>query len=501
MLSWFCLLRLQYANASAFSIASLPRRTFDDSRIESRMKPPTVRTVLILTLLAAVSGCSRKPDAPPARNAILISIDTLRADHLGCYGYERATSPAIDAFAARGALFRQAVSSSGWTVPAHMTMLTGFDPLVHGAHGYPSPAQPSRQVETVAEILQRNGFDTAAFVGGGYLWPRSGFNRGFAKYSSKGRHFTNNIESARRWVRDLRGERFFLFFHGYDVHRPYEPSEKNARLFAGDYRGGFDTRKLTPEVPRPSDEDLRFVVSQYDAEIRDVDDLLRELLAEWEAMGLLQDTLVVITSDHGDEFYEHGNVYHAHSLYDELLLVPLIFVGPGVAPGVHARQVGLVDVTPTILSALGFAAEAAATDGADLTPTLRGQGEPPERLLFSHLSFSSFPYSIASLRGDDWKLIAWNVAGMSDRKAAQTEKVRRLKLRADHADDFAELFDLRNDPGETRDVSVEQPAIRNRMASTLAARLKTHSHPPRRKGKQPKLSPKDIEDLKALGYM
>src|SRR6185295_59650 len=123
---------------------------------------------------------------------------------------------------------------------------------------------------TVAEILSRNRIRTAAFVGGGYLWPRAGFKRGFQKYSSQGRHFTDNIASAREWVHDHRKERFFLFFHGYDVHRPYTPSPANARLFAGDYNGTFRMSELAPNKPRPSDDDLRFAISQYDGKIRDV---------------------------------------------------------------------------------------------------------------------------------------------------------------------------------------------------------------------------------------
>lgn len=443
-------------------------------------------------------------EAPkPARNVILISIDTLRADHLSCYGYEFPTSPQLDAFASRGALFEQAISSSGWTVPAHMTMLTGFDPLEHQASGYPRPGRLTLKIETLAEILKRNGLRTAAFVGGGYLWPRSGFPRGFQKYSSRGRHFTDNIDSVREWVRRNHEEPFFLFFHGYDVHRPYTPSRRNARLFAGDYSGDFSVSDLEPDKPRPTDVDLRFAISQYDAEIRDVDDLLGGLLAEWEEMGLLDDTLVVIASDHGDEFYEHGQVYHAHSLYDELLHVPLIMVGPGIVPGTHKRQVGLIDVSPTILSALGFASESAPMRGIDLMPVARGEAAPPERILLSSLKFSAFPYSIAALRSDDWKLIAWDVAGMRDQKFRTNRKEYTYKLRLDHDENFDELFDLRADPGEQHDVADRNAETRNRLSSILRGQLHAQAAQAtgNKKTKQPKLSPKEIEDLKALGYL
>lgn len=467
---------------------------------------PWLRVLLIsavpITALAIFFAVPPKEPPKPARNVILISIDTLRADHLGCYGYDFPTSPQIDAFASRGALFEKAISSSGWTVPAHMTMLTGFDPLEHGATGYPKPGKLTLKIETLAEILKRNGFRTAGFVGGGFLWPRSGFPRGFRKYSSKGRHFTDNVDNARDWVRKHHNEPFFLFFHGYDVHRPYTPSSKNARRFVGDYKGRFDIKDLEPDKPRPSEEDLRFAISQYDAEIRDVDDLLGGLLAEWEEMGVLDDTLVVIVSDHGDEFYEHGQVYHAHSLYDELLHVPLIMVGPGIVPGRHSGQVGLIDVTPTILSALGLGSENASMHGVDLMPVARGEAEPPERLLFSALRFSAFPYSIAALRSDQWKLIAWDVDGMRGRKFRRSRKEYTYKMRLDHKQNFDELFDLSEDPREQQDVAAQNAETRNHLASILQTRIAAKpDHGAARKMKQPKLSPKEIEDLEALGYL
>jgi arylsulfatase A-like enzyme len=469
-----------------------------------------MRVWRVLLLLAAISvaaiavlsGRGSKEAEGSVRNVILISIDTLRADHLGCYGYPLPTSPKIDAFASRGALFKKAISASGWTVPSHMTMFTGLDPLDHQAEGYPDPAKLSRRVETVAEILGRNRIRTAAFVGGGYLWPKSGFKRGFQKYSSNGRHFTNNIASTREWIRDHNDERFFLFFHGYDVHRPYTPSPANARLFAGDYKGNFKIEDLAPNKPRPSEEDLRFAISQYDAEIRDVDDLLGGLLSEWEQMGLLEKTLVIIVSDHGDEFYEHGQVYHAHSLYDELLHVPLIMVGPGVVSAVHTEQVGLIDVTPTILSAMGFGSESGGMRGIDLMPVARGERDAPERLLYSSLRFSAYPYSITALRGEDWKLIAWDIAGMRGRHIPNSRQEYSYKFRRDREENFDELFDLRQDPGEQRDVAAENVATRNQLLAELEPYLRAKPGAPGVKRKsQPNLSPKELEDLKALGYL
>lgn len=438
---------------------------------------------------------------PAVRNVILISIDTLRADHLSCYGYERPTSPNIDAFASRGARFERAMSSSSWTVPAHMTMFTGVDPPMHGAEGYPRPQRATRRFPTLAEILSDRGFRTAAFTGGGYLAATFGFQRGFAKFSSQGRHFNANTASVRHWIESNRDEPFFMFLHGYDVHRPYKPPAQYAQMFE-DRSEGRRSGNLVVGGPRPSDRSVRFAISQYDAEIRAVDDVIGGLLREWEEMGLLANTLVVITSDHGDEFYEHGQVYHSHSLYDELLHVPLIMVGPGVQAGVHRTQVGLIDIAPTILGVLGLTPMQKGMMGVDLTPVLTGYAEPPERLLFSFLQYSEVPYSIAAARSDEWKLIAWKVAALRDYTLKKTAKEYLHKLRLDRREDFAELFDLRSDPGETRDVGAEQPDARDRFAAILtrrqeeAERLNVADET-----ESPVLREKDVEALKALGYL
>jgi arylsulfatase A-like enzyme len=450
-------------------------------------------------LIYALRPFEPVPSSRP-RNVILISIDTLRADHLSAYGYHRPTTPNLDAFARRGARFERAFSSSGWTVPAHMTMLTGVDPPIHGAHGYPKPRRSDRGIPTLAEILRRRGFETAAFTGGGYIAATFGFNRGFQKFISKGRHFTHSVDLVRRWVRARRDQPFFLFFHGYDVHRPYKPLARYARLFSDGYTGNFRVAALRSDQPRPSEADLRFTISQYDAEIRAVDDLLGELLADLESLGVLDETLVVITSDHGEEFYEHGQIYHAHSLYDELLHVPLIVVGPGVVPAVHKRQVGLIDLAPTILGMLGLSQAQKGMQGVDLTPVLAGHGEPPERVLFSFLRYSSVAFSLAAARTDDWKLIAWNLEGMRTFRLRKKAKEYLHKMRLDRRENFVELFDLRNDPGETRDVGADHPEGRDRLKAILDEHSSEHGANDDG-GDTPVLREKDIRALKALGYL
>lgn len=438
---------------------------------------------------------------PAARNVVLISIDTLRADHLGCYGYSRPTSPNIDALAEGGARFEWAISSSSWTVPAHMTMLTGMEPPAHGAHGYPRPRRLRGDVSTLAEILSQRGFRTAAFTGGGYMAATFGFDRGFHKFASLGRHFSANLAAARRWVENNRQRPLFLFLHGYDVHRPYTPPPRYARLFSGDYSGSFGAARLAANHPRPSDADLRFVISQYDAEIRAVDDLVGDLLREWKATGFLENTLVIITSDHGEEFYEHGHIYHAHSLYDELLRVPLIFVGPGVTPGVYRTQVGLVDIAPTVLGALGVAAVEPGMVGVDLTPTLVHGSEPPRRLLFSFLRYSAVPFSTAAVRSDRWKLIAWNASGLRSFTLDAYAREYLYKLPLQRREDFLELFDLHQDKEERRDLSEVEAERRERLAQVLARRRVAPEGAAAGSGRIPHLRQSDVEALEALGYL
>jgi arylsulfatase A-like enzyme len=322
-----------------------------------------------MAALAVLLGCgggvaSRPPGASPlplpraTRGYVLISIDTLRADHLGCYGYQRPTSPFLDQLARRATLFEEAYAPYPSTLVSHMSIFTGLYPREHGV--LPPSSVLSSAVETLPEVFQRHGFRTAGFTEGGFVSARFGFRRGFDVFAGRDRHGDRLVESTFRRGLDFVAslaprDRFFLFLHTYAVHTPYDAPDEYQRLFwPGDppedaipaSGPSLSRQNMTGERPRQAVID--WLVARYDAGIRQTDDVLRHFFAELERLGLADQVTVVITADHGEELMEHGLFNHTQ-LYRETLHVPLLVVHPDRRSA--ARQGGivqLVDLAPTL---------------------------------------------------------------------------------------------------------------------------------------------------------
>lgn len=490
-----------------------------------------VASVLLALWLVEISGFSGR--AP--RNLILISIDTLRADHLGSYGYPLPTSPRLDRFAERGAVFRNAFSPAGWTVPSHMSAFTGLEPAAHRLFAFPDPGRLGDGYVTLAETLRDKGFETAAFTGGGFMSPHHGFEDGFERFTARGRHFDTKLADVRQWIESVEANaggsdeepRFFAFLHGFDVHRPYRPPEAYARRWAeravpGAGEGRLVADRLFPLLEdlsvlaknrgddperireRPSDEDLALAVSQYDAEIERVDDLLGEFLEWLDAKGLLSETLVVVFSDHGDEFYEHGSLDHVHTLYDELLRVAWFMLGPGVPrETVVRRPVSLVDVMPTVCDLLNVPL-AAPVQGRSRVGALDEEPDAPrgDDALYAFGGYSEFPYRMESVRTGKWKLHRWLLSGMKAAGPAAGAKppFYSHQFRRE-TEDFVELFDVEADPGEKSDVAAENPDVVKTLEEMLDGRLEESASLAREPGERPKLTREYIEELKSLGYL
>ncbi len=367
-----------------------------------RLKIAAFGTAAVVVLLA---GCA---DEPVRRgNVILISIDTLRADHLGCYGYERPTSPFVDSLAARGVRFENAIVQVPGTLPSHMSMLTGLLPTEHDV--FPPDGVLSNEIPLLAELASRAGIRTAGFTEGGYVSGRYGFSRGFERFDDSHRGLNTDFEDGlRQGIEFLTSvqpsQQFFLFLHTYSVHDPYVPPLP----YAADYLKGeaasharstervpsdydledasdarLEARKaqqriasefvasvLPPDSPMPTGPELssfnrgRVAIplqaipvyeALYDGTINYVDDLLREFVDRLGDLGFDDSTTIIITSDHGEEFLEHGRLVH-EQIYNECVHVPLIVVGPGVRVGASIRDLAMsVDLTPTILDLLGVA--------------------------------------------------------------------------------------------------------------------------------------------------
>jgi arylsulfatase A-like enzyme len=377
-----------------------------------------VKAVPILPLLGLLVACGGTPAAEQAVdyrcgdcNVILISIDTLRADHLGCYGYPRPTSPAVDRFSKQSVLFRTAIAHAPSTEPSHASMFTSLLPAHHG--GLRAKHQPiSEDVTMMAEILHEAGLRTISYNGGGQVAASYGFDRGFELYESSADPFANKVGDAIRWLDEHAEERFFMFLHTYEVHAPYSPMPRFMDMFDADYQGELED-SISPGLLIDVNEgkvildeqDQQHIVNAYDAEIRSMDSAFGHLVGYLEQRGLLDKTLVVFTSDHGEEFGEHAQMgRHSHTLYDELLHVPLIVRMPGgnFSSTVVERQVRGIDILPTVLDVLGLESPGP-HDGSSLTGLMTGRDEQP-RVAVSQIDTADvLPPS--SIRTETQKLI------------------------------------------------------------------------------------------------
>ncbi|MEZ5331659.1 MAG: sulfatase [Thermoanaerobaculia bacterium] len=315
--------------------------------------------LLLLSLACfACDGGGRRP------NLILVSVDTLRADHLGTYGYERETSPFLDALADSGVVFERAFAQVPGTLPSHMSMFTGLYPAQHDV--YPPNDVLSTDIETLPEILESHGYRTGGFTEGGYVSGFYGFARGFDSFDdtvTRGNRLLERTIGEGLDFLDRVGddEPFFLFLHTYAVHDPYQPPEEYRPLF---WEGAVpDT--FEPTGPNfvavnrgrrtVTAEEVRYFESLYDAGIRYVDDQLQRLWQRLQRDGLSERTLLVVTSDHGEEFLEHGHLVHEQN-YVETTHVPLIVVGPGLPAGTRVGTlVQSIDLAPSLLDLAGLA--------------------------------------------------------------------------------------------------------------------------------------------------
>lgn len=338
-----------------------------------------------VAVLALAAGCGGAPAPPPEAfadyNVLVIVIDSLRADHLGCYGYHRPTSPAIDAMAAEGVLFERAQSNSSYTNESIAALFSGRLPSAQPS-GAGWQARPDPEVPTLAERFQAAGYATGMFSNTPQLnFPA--FWRGFDEtecYAEWGHSGLGPrlVDRALRFYRDHRTGKSFVYLHFLDPHSPYDPPDDFYRKFADPplprdqwMRLWEDVRPHVPALVEAGfgPEDPRFadLVARYDAEIAFEDSNLARLFAGMRRFGVLDRTLVVITADHGEEFLDHGYVEHAWRVYWESVHVPLIIHAPHALPPARlAHRVSLVDLTPTLLSFAGIPYTAEDFDGAAL---------------------------------------------------------------------------------------------------------------------------------------
>jgi len=446
-----------------------------------------IGAVLCAAMLSACGGSGS--ERPP--NLILISIDTLRPDRLGCYGHDRDTSPAMDELATGGARFADVTASSPWTLPSHASLLTGMYPSRHGVKSHLHRLHG--EIPTLAELLAARGFHTMAVVNYQNLTSRFGFDRGFESFSyvsefsdtrDPNRTIQNRgeeiVDQALAWLEDRDDRPFFLFLHFYDVHTDLTPAPRFRDMFVQPYAGPMNgTTEQLAMLRRAgisiSEADVRHLFDLYDAEIRQLDEQIGRLVRYLGDQGLREETLIVLTSDHGEEFQEHGSLLHGRTYYQEVIAIPLLLNGPGVPAGLTVPEpVHLVDVAPTMLGLLGLPAPSNG-DGVDLSVYWHAPETAPRgRFLFAEADHNNE-------RPDMQRML----------------RVGSNKLLYNRFSGKTELYDLSADAEERNDLAAMQEsqltALRKRIEAFMAAdRPGPAVAPP---------TPEEIENLGKLGYV
>jgi len=439
------------------------------------------RTLLLgaLFLSVLIMGCGR--DKP--RNVVLVVVDTLRADHLSVYGYHRSTSPRLEDWAARGVVFDRAFATSPWTLPTFGSVLTGLWPAQHGAGARLQDgskkwrrAPLSEAVTTLPEVMQQHGFTTAAIVNNTFLRERFGAARGFEFYDyDKGRRAGVVVDLAQGWLSENGQDPFFLMVHMIDPHLPYFPPEDFLGKFgqvpaeAIEPRG---RRKIVHRLPELSEVDKEFLGARYDEEVAYVDQELGRFFRNLEVQGLWDQTLVILTADHGEELFDHGGFEHGHSMFQEVLRVPLLMWGPGIAAGRVDSPVSVVDLAPTIYEAMGIEVENELSGVSLWDSLIAGERNARREILAQN-----------TLWGREHKaIISWPYKLIFDPKSGRLQ-----------------LYDLAMDSLEQQDLAEDKSVVAKELERLLLERLAGLEASP--VDPAVVLSEEVEEELRALGYL
>jgi arylsulfatase A-like enzyme len=514
------------AGAAAFGLALAARRwpglAALGARARLRLLAHPLSVVLALALAFVLPGVVARGTRPvPARqapNVLFVLIDTWRADHTGFLGYERNVSPYLDRLAAEGVVFERAIAQSSWTKPSVATLLTGLTPSQHHAVSQAIPEQPVRafrlhpRLTTFIELLRGKGWQTAMWSDNPNITPPIGFDQGAERFRDyfhepccpeRCGELPEILSDVDEWFRTERDESrpFCLYVHVMDAHYPFDPPQE--------FAGRFDTNPSDLQLTGPivhdymtgkrseanlSEQRLASLIARYDEELLAVDQRLGAFLERVRRAH--PNTVIVVSGDHGEEFYEHGNLGHSHALWQELVHVPLLLWAPGLAPARVATQVRLMDVCPTILELTGNAGALPGMQGESLLPVIGGR-ESADR---------PAPMEV----GGDQKP-CWQWRGLSDGTTKLLRRERDLPtlhpipalLPGDDATRPSEfLFDLARDPGERENLAPERPA----SVAGLFAELERRGWyvPPETllglKASALTLDPSFTDELSALGY-
>ena len=482
-------------------------------------------------LLALAAGCAREMPRP-RHNVVVISIDSLRRDFVGAYGHRpryaapsQAYTPAMDALAAEGVTFDDAWTGSSWTLPSHMTLFTGMADRLHGVDNDTMRLDPLRG--TLAEAFRSAGWRTGGYYSGRYLDPRFGFDRGFDDYQSamptpeafaaqvraanaervaQGRKPLDAAtvralrdrqshievtsprvnELARGFLQQDDGRPFFLFLHYFDAHYDYLPELQDPALpaaFDPAYQGGFDPvnwffdervmDKRPPFERRIGERDLGHVIAMYEAEIHWVDRHVQEIVTMLKRRGLWEDTVVLLVSDHGDEFFDHAGIGHRSTLFPELCRIPALLRAPAGPAGLRVPElVRMEDFAPTLLDLAGTGASLGEASGASLRGLVEGghaDAEAAREALF-HLYAGAHSRGLGLNVRDGWRNARWTVLRQfgADPDAPEDGALHLRAARWTSGDPYI-VFDRLLDPRELRPLEATAPGYQEAVDAFCAA--------------------------------
>ena len=424
---------------------------------------------ILFLFIVFISSCKGKfPERP---NVLLISLDDLRADSLSCYGYKRNTSPFIDYIARQGILYENCFVNTHGTFSSHSTILTGL----YNASLYCQQSgidfKVNDKVSMIQEILKKNGYFTVGVTDGGLLSKAYGFQRGFDIYDDKGGGILNGTEKVINYLKENKNKKpFFVFYHTYDIHSPYNPPTPYDKIF-GEFKSNINP--INDELLKYAHtawrdlkkEDLDFLKTRYDGSIKYVDDNLLKFFKALEKIGFFENSLLILTSDHGEEFGEHGGLLHRDFLYEELIHIPLIISGTKVPKNKKVKVLcNHIDIMPTAFKFLKIE-----------KPKIL-QGEDLLDLKTRKFIFSQYENKRYSLRTKRWKFIL-------------------------NSDGKFELYDLSKDRFERENLSERYEKFCIFLKNEIKKILANSPNFCTKNYEKANLTKEDIEKLKSLGYI
>jgi choline-sulfatase len=427
-------------------------------RVHVKHKLAILAAAVLVAAYAVPSPPTASLTAPGCTNCsvIVIVLDAARQDHFSTYGYPRNTTPNIDRLSADSYVFENALSQESWTKPSVATMFTSAYPSRHGVHRINGAGDENATttvpdtLTTIAEAFRNAGYRTLASTDNWFIVPIFGFGRGFGEYAMFGSKDINGVTGKVLGFLDgvRPGDRYFVYVHYLRPHAPYEPAEEYSRMFTDAGQEAVDiSGKLPPEILRMnlSGPQLAYVIAQYDGEIAYADAQVGLIMEKLSSKGQAERTIVVVTSDHGEDFMDHGRfIGHQIAPYDTQVLVPLIVRVPGTGATRVTQQVRLVDLMPTLLELTGHEAPPG-LDGVSLRPAL--EGKDMNLTAYGEIWYDAKEPHGLSLRRDGWKFMC----------QASPENVLRECM----------LFDLGADPGEKHPVE-GQTALRKSFIEKLS---------------------------------